>query len=48
MKLSISIPIFDESSDVATVVEQAQGLPLDLEIVLVDVGSVDCTGEIVG
>ncbi len=47
MKLSILIPVFNEATTIAAVVERVQAVPIDQEIVLVNDASSDGTAEIV-
>ncbi len=47
-RLSVIIPVFNEAGTIASVVERVSGVPIDIEIVLVDDGSFDGTPEIVG
>jgi len=45
-KLSVLIPVYNEASTVAAIVERVRGVPLAVEIVTVDDGSRDGTAEI--
>ena len=45
-KLSVLIPVYNEASTVAAIVERVRGVPLAIEIVTVDDGSRDGTAEI--
>jgi dolichol-phosphate mannosyltransferase len=45
MKLSILMPVFNESQSIAAVVERVQAVPLDKEIILVDDASTDGTSD---
>ncbi|HSK87120.1 MAG TPA: glycosyltransferase family 2 protein, partial [Anaerolineales bacterium] len=47
MKLSILMPVFNEATTIAAVVERVQAVPLDKEIVLVNDASSDGSGGIV-
>jgi cellulose synthase/poly-beta-1,6-N-acetylglucosamine synthase-like glycosyltransferase len=47
LKLSILIPVFNESQTIAAVVERVQAVPIDQEIVLVDDASSGGTAGIV-
>jgi len=47
LKLSILMPVFNEASTIAAVVERVQAVPLDKEIVLVNDASSDGSGQIV-
>lgn len=47
MKLTIVIPVFNEASTIASVMERVLSVALDKEIVLIDDGSSDGTTEIV-
>jgi len=47
MKLSILIPVFNESQSIAAVVERVHALPLDKEIILVNDASTDSTPDII-
>jgi len=46
MRLSVLVPVFNEGSTVATVIGRLRAVPLDLEIIAIDDGSVDRTGDI--
>jgi glycosyltransferase involved in cell wall biosynthesis len=45
-KLSVLIPVYNEASTVAAIVERVRGVPLAVEIVTVDDGSRDGTAQI--
>ena len=45
-KLSVLIPVYNEASTVAAIVERVRGVPLAIEIVTMDDGSRDGTAEI--
>ena len=45
-KLSVLIPVYNEASTVAAIVERVRGVPLAIEIVAMDDGSRDGTAEI--
>jgi glycosyltransferase involved in cell wall biosynthesis len=47
MKLSILIPVYNEASTIAAVVERVRAVPVEKEIVLVDDASTDDTGRLV-
>ena len=47
MKLSVLMPVFNEVSTIAAVVERVQAVPIDQEIVLVNDASSDGTSEVV-
>src|SRR5262245_16995829 len=44
--LSIILPVFNEEKTIRTLVEQVRALSLDKEIIIVDDGSTDATGEL--
>jgi glycosyltransferase involved in cell wall biosynthesis len=46
VRLSIIVPVYNERAYVARVVEELMALPLDKEVIVVDDGSKDGTGEI--
>lgn len=45
MKVSIIIPVYNEEKTVAQIVKRVQKLPFEKEIIIIDDGSVDKTGE---
>jgi len=47
MKLSILIPVFNESQSITAVLERVHALPLDKEIILVNDASTDSTPDII-
>jgi glycosyltransferase involved in cell wall biosynthesis len=47
-KLSVVVPVYNEAPTVATIVDRLRGVALPIEIVAVDDGSSDGTGEILG
>lgn len=46
-KLSIIIPVFNEAQTISSVLEKLISLPLDKELIVIDDGSLDGTGEII-
>ncbi|MDP3938386.1 MAG: glycosyltransferase family 2 protein [Deltaproteobacteria bacterium] len=46
MKLSVIMPVFNETATIREIVDRVRALPIDLEIVLVDDGSTDGTRDI--
>ena len=46
MKLSVIIPVYNESKTIRELVRQVQAVPIDKEIVIVDDGSKDGTRDI--
>jgi len=46
MKLSVVIPAYNEEKTVAEIIRRVQAVPLEKEIIVVDDGSTDRTGEI--
>lgn len=46
MKLSVIIPVFNESKTIKTIIEKVQGTDIDKEIIIVDDGSTDGTRSI--
>ena len=44
-KVSFLIPAFNENATIRTVLEQVDALPLEKQIIIVDDGSTDGTGE---
>jgi len=48
MKLSILMPVFNESQSIAAVLERVQVVPLDKEIIVVDDASTDATSDLIG
>lgn len=46
MKLSIVIPVFNEGTTIGAVLERVVAVPVDKEIIVVDDGSTDTTGEV--
>ena len=47
MKLSVLMPIFNESLSIVAVVERVKAVPLDKEIILVDDASTDGTSDLI-
>ncbi len=47
MKLSVLIPVYNEVSSIATVVERVAAIPIDTEIILVDDFSADGSGAVI-
>src|SRR4030042_2078618 len=47
MKLSILIPVFNESQSIAAVVERVQAVPFDKEIIVVNDASTDGTSDLI-
>lgn len=47
MKLSVLIPVYNECDTVEEIVRRARAVPIDVEIVVVDDGSVDGTRDVV-
>ena len=45
MKLSVVIPVYNEARTVGEVIERVAAVPFDKEIIAVDDGSTDTTGE---
>ncbi|RKZ31819.1 glycosyltransferase family 2 protein [bacterium] len=46
MKLSVIIPVYNEKSTISEVIEKVREVPIDKEIIVVDDGSTDGTGDI--
>ncbi|MCM8822286.1 MAG: glycosyltransferase family 2 protein [Candidatus Omnitrophica bacterium] len=46
MKISILIPVYNEQDSIAIVVERVLSLKLEKEVIVIDDGSTDATGEI--
>lgn len=46
MKLSVIIPVFNEANTVEAVIARVEAVPVEKEIVVVDDGSTDGTGEV--
>lgn len=46
MKLSVVIPVYNEEATVAQLLERVRAVPIDKEIIVVDDGSTDGTGQI--
>ena len=46
MKLSVVVPVFDEVRTLEAIVDKVRAVELDLEIIVVDDGSTDGTGEV--
>ncbi|MGC9314989.1 MAG: glycosyltransferase family 2 protein [bacterium] len=45
MKLSVVIPVYNEQSTISEVIEKVRQVPVDKEIIVVDDGSTDGTGD---
>ena len=48
MLLSVLMPLYNEEKTVAEIIERVLTLPLELELIIVNNGSTDRTGEIIG
>jgi len=46
MKLSVLIPVYNEAASVVQAIERVKAVPVDKEIIVVDDGSTDRTGEV--
>jgi len=46
MKLSVVIPVYNEKSTISEVIEKVREVPIEKEIIIVDDGSTDGTGDI--
>ena len=46
MKLSVIIPVYNESGTIREIIKRVQAVPIDKEIIVVDDGSTDSTCEI--
>jgi len=46
MKLSVVIPVYNESRTIREIVRQVQAVPVEKEILIVDDGSTDGTREV--
>jgi len=46
LKLSVIIPVYNEKSTISEVIEKVREVPIDKEIIVVDDGSTDGTGDI--
>src|ERR1700677_2360563 len=46
MKLSLIMPVYNESATIREIVRKVMNVPLDIELIIVDDASTDDTGEI--
>ncbi len=46
MKLSVLIPVYNEESTIGEVIERVEAVPIEKEIIVVDDGSTDRSGEV--
>lgn len=46
MKLSVIVPVYNEASTIREILDRAEATPFDKEIIVIDDGSTDGTGEI--